>query len=140
MHLNSNIQISLSLAQQFLFKTFALQNSTDIARISFFLFSLYDAQTFKYFFFNLQILLFTSKSDTYLSQYVSLFPSLFIIFSLSLSQSVFFSLLFSLFLTLSLSHTHIHTHTHTLSCYISTVFTFSLSLSLSLFSSFLLCK
>ncbi len=65
MHLNSYIQLSLSLAQQFLFKTFVLQIQTNIARISFFLFSLYNAQTLEYFFFYLPILLFTSKCDKY---------------------------------------------------------------------------
>ncbi len=64
MHLNSNIQISRSLAQGFLFETFVLQNLTDIARVFFFLFSLYNAQTFQYLFF-LRFFLFTSKSDNY---------------------------------------------------------------------------
>ncbi len=45
-------------------RLFVLQSSVDIARISFFLFSLYNAQTCKYFFSTyLQILLFTLKSD-----------------------------------------------------------------------------
>jgi hypothetical protein len=54
--LDSNIQLSPSLAQQFLFQTFScFKIQTDIARISLFLFSQYNAQTFKYFFFHLWI-------------------------------------------------------------------------------------
>ncbi len=62
---NNSRDLSLN---SFSSRLFVLQNSIDIARISFFLFSLYNAQTFKYFFFYLRIWLFTSKSDTHVSQ------------------------------------------------------------------------
>jgi hypothetical protein len=48
MPLNSNIQLSLSLAQHFLFETIKLQIKPGIARISFFL---YNARSFEYFLF-----------------------------------------------------------------------------------------
>jgi hypothetical protein len=63
MHLTRTYNSLYLSLNSFSSRPFVLQIQPNIARISFFLFLLYNAWTFEYFLSYLRILLFTSKSD-----------------------------------------------------------------------------